>query len=181
MADYLATNTPRLRMTQSGPRGTHKMGFRVVPGTTAADALAAATPIIEAMLLYMLGGSAWTAAEFAPEGSDVFLPVDFTPIAASTGDRPATNQTPYGVYMNFIARSAGGSRCAWYLFNVPVEVISANNRSTLGEYGVISAVISAFQANSLPLCGIDQTAFTMKQYANTGINDKVARKSRSLV
>lgn len=181
MADFLSTNTPRLKFTQTGPRGTHKMTFRVVPGTTQAAALAAATPVIEAMLGFMISATAWASAEWANEGSDVFVPIDFTPIPHVSGIEAATNTLPYGAYVNFTGRSTAGSRAAFYLFNVGINTMSANNRLTPAEYASLTTVLDAFAANDAVLCAIDQNPFVMKGYANTGINDKVAKKSRSLV
>jgi hypothetical protein len=181
MADYLATNTPRLRMTQTGPRGTHKMQFRVVPGTTSAAALTAVTPVIEAMLPLMTQGCSWAAAEWAPEGSDVFLPIDFTPINRAPTGIDVVNTYPYGMYVNWIGRSSAGSRASFYLFNVDRDYMTANNRLTPAENANVGTVITVFAANSDVLCAIDQQPFTLKNYANTGINDEVAKKSRALV
>lgn len=181
MADYLSTNTPRLKMTQTGPRGTHKMTFRVKPATTQAAAVSAVSPIIEYMLMYMCAGSAWAAAEWAPEGSDVFLPVTWVPINSVPGDRIPNNNTPYGAYINFVGRSSAGSRAAFYLFNVHQQFLTANNRLINEEDGILNGLIGIFAANDAVLCAIDQNSFVLKLYANTGINDKVAKKSRALV
>lgn len=180
MADYLPTNTPRLKFTQTGPRGTHKMTFRVVPGTTSAGALAAATPVIEAMLPLMTQGTAWASAEWAVEGSDVFLPVEFTPIVHAPTGIDVLNTYPYGAYLNFVGRSAAGSRAAFYLFNIDRDYLTANNRLTPAENANVGTVRDVFAANSAVLCAIDQQPFVLKAYANSGINDDVAKKSRAL-
>jgi hypothetical protein len=180
MADYLSTNTPRLRITQTGPRGTHKMQFRVVPGTTTAAALAAVTPVIESMLGFLLSGTTWASAEWAAEGSEVFLPIAFTPIPHPDGIEAVSNAHEYGRYVNFIGRSAAGSRAAFYLFNVINGTMSANNRLTVAEFAPTATVLAAFAANAAVLCAIDQNPFVLKGYGNTGINDDVAQKARSL-
>jgi hypothetical protein len=179
MADYLATNTPRLKMTQTGPRGTHHMTFRVKPGTTPAAALVAVTPVIEAMLPLMTEGTAWNSAEFAAIDSDVFLPVDFTPIIHAPTGLNVLNTFPYGMYVNFVGRTAAGSRVAFYLFNVDRDYLTANNRLTPAENANVATVKTVMQANSAVLCGIDQNSFILKDYANTGINDAVAKRSRA--
>lgn len=181
MADYLATNTPRIRLLQTGPRGTHHMTFRYAPGATQAAALAAVTPIAELMLPFMLAGSSWESAEAAAEGSDVFLPIEWSPLVAGDTGGIASNADPYGHYVNFVGRSLGGSRVAWYLFNTSYAFGTANNRLTSAERPILTALIAAFNANSGTIVGVDQTGFVMKSYANTGINDKVAKKSRALV
>lgn len=181
MADYLSTNTPRLRFTQTGPRGTHKMQFRVVPGTTPTAALTAATPVIESLIAFTISNVYWAAAEWASEGSDVFLPIDFSPLGHADAAENVSNQHEYGRYINFVGRSASGSRVAFYLFNVLNATMSANNRLTQAENVYVAPTIAAFAANSTVLCAIDQQPFVLKAYANTGINDQVAKKSRSLV
>jgi len=181
MADYMSWNTPRLKMTQTGPRGTHKMTFRLAPGLSYIDGLAAVTPVIESMLALMLSDTAWAAAEFAAQGSDTFLPVPFTPIPHVSGVEAASNAHEYGRYVNFIGRSAGGSRVAFYLFNVINATQSANNRLTAVENAALTDIFAAFAANSDVIVGIDRNVFTLKPYANTGINDDVAKKSRALV
>lgn len=181
MADFLSTNTPRLKMTQTGPRGTHKMTFRVLPGTSSADALNAVTPVIESMLAFMLSATAWASAEWAVEGSDVFLPIDFTPIPHVSGIEAVSNAHEYGRYVNFVGRSSAGSRASFYLFNVINATMSANNRMTPAENVNLQATLDAFAANDDVLCAIDQNPFVLKAYANTGINDQVAKKSRALV
>jgi hypothetical protein len=181
MADYVSSNTDRYRLLQTGPRGSHFMQFRVVPGTTEIGAITAITPIIEAMIPFMLDGSSWASCEKALEGSDVFLPVPWTPINATAGPNPLSNLQIYGAYINFVGRSTGGSRVAFYLFNVHMAYMTANNRLTGAENANVTAVLDAFAANSGDLAAIDQNTYVMKAYANTGINDKVAKKSRSIV
>lgn len=181
MADYLSTNTARIRYTQTGPRGTHKMQFRVKPGTTSAAALAATQPVIEAMMGIMISATAWASAEWANEGSDIFLPIDFVPLLHPDGAEAATNNLPYGLYVNFVGRSLAGSRAAFYLFNTGILTQTANNRLTPAENAVVTTIRDAFAANSAVVCAIDQNSFVLKNYANTGLNDKVAKKSRALV
>ena len=181
MADYLATNTPRLRFTQTGPRGTHRMNFRFVPGTTSAAALTAATPVLEAMMAFTFDGTSWASADWALEGSDVFLPVTWTPLTYVNAFAPVGTLDEYGRYLNFVGRTIGGSRATWYLFNVNRAYGTANNRLTPGESELLAPVLDALEANSPPICGIDQTTFRLKRYANSGLNDQVAKKSRALV
>lgn len=181
MADYLETNTARIRVTQTGPRGTHKMIFRVDPASTLALARDEAHAICDALTTFMLSGTAWASAEQAAEGSDVFLPIDWTPILHPAGAEAASNAHEYGAYLNFVGRSAGGSRVAWYLFNITNACKTANNRLTAAEYPTLTGVLDAFNGATGILCGIDQNPFIMKAYANSGINDRVAKKSRSLV
>lgn len=180
MADYVASNTPRLKVTQTGPRGTHKMTFRVVPGTSVADAISAVQPVIEAMFPILLNGVTWASAEYAAEGSDVFLPTTFAPIPQGGATENVDNSYPYGQYVNFIGRSTGGSRVAFYLFNVTKATMTANNRLTAAEAASLTNILTVFAANADVLCGIDQNPFVLKAYANTGINDDVAKKARAL-
>jgi hypothetical protein len=180
MADYLQTNTARIRVTQTGPRGTHKMVFRVDPASTIALARDEAHAICTLMLPFMLSATAWPSAESAAEGSDVFLPIDWTTIIHTDGIEAANNSHEYGAYCNFFGRSAGGSRCAWYLFNIINAVKTANNRLTAAEFPSLTALLDAFNGSAGIISGIDQNPFIMKGYANTGINGRVAKKARAL-
>lgn len=181
MADYLETNTARIRVTQTGPRGTHKMIFRVDPASTLLLASDEAHAICTAILALLLSGTGYPSAEAAAEGSDVFLPIDWEPITHVTGIETVSNAHEYGAYANFVGRTVGGSRVAFYVFNIINQIKTANNRLTVAEFGELAGMLTAFNGATGILCGIDQNSFTMKGYVNTGINDRVAKKSRSLV
>lgn len=181
MADYLETNTPRLRVTQTGPRGTHHMIFRSQPASSHATMIAGARAILTTLAVFCWHSTSWALADIAAEGSDVFLPADWgSPIAGGLDADPG-NTDPYGVYLNFIGRSLGGSRAAFYLFNVATNYMTANNRLTPTEAPPITAVKTAIDDVANGIVAIDQTSVVMKAYANSGINDRVAKKSRSLV
>lgn len=181
MADYLSTNTPRIRATQTGPRGTHKMNFRYFPAGDLAGAITEVRSICALMQPICWQGTVWASAEAAAEGSDVFLPVDWAPITTGATDNVADNTDEYGYYLNVIGRTTAGSRVAWYLYNVTKQVRTANNRLTGAENTNLTALIAGLNGASTILCGIDQNPFTMKAYGNTGINDKISKKSRSTV
>lgn len=180
MADYLSTNTARLRVTQTGPRGTHRMQFRFMDVTPDADMVGEARLICAALKALVFIDTAWISAEKAVEGSDVFLPVDWGGAINSTGVVSESNIEPYGTYLNFLGRTSAGSRVAYYLYNVPAIYLTKNNRLTPAEEANVGAVITAFNAAPPVMVGIDQNGFVMKAYANSGINDQVAKKSRSL-
>jgi hypothetical protein len=181
MADYLSTNTKRLKVLQTGPRGTHSLTFRFPGVQDAATMIAQARTVTAAMLVICLNTTGFISAEVAAEGSDVFLPVDWgTPQIASNAD-VAGQLDEYGRYVNFVGRSIGGSRVAFYLFNVDRATGTPNNRLTATENGNIVPILDALQAAGTNFVAIDQNPFVMKTYANTGINDKVGKKSRALV
>jgi hypothetical protein len=125
-------------------------------------------------------GTSFESAEVAHEGSEVFLPVVWgDPIISSTA-AGVTPQDEYGRYVNFVGRTIGGSRVTYYLFNVEKNTGTANNRLTSAENINVASVIATLQGAGVNLVGIDQNPFVMKSYANTGINDAVAKKARSL-
>lgn len=181
MADYLATNTPRIRVTQTGPRGTHKTNFRYFPGGDLAAAITEVRSICTLIQPMCWLGTGWSSAEAADEGSDVFLPVTWAPITAGATSNVADNTDEYGYYLNLVGRTTGGSRVAWYLFNCTKQIRTANNRLVGSENTNLTDLLAAMNAATAILCGIDQNPFVMKAYGNTGINDKVGRKSRSIV
>lgn len=180
MADYLATNTQRYKVLYTGPRGTHHMIFRFPTGTSLANMTSQVRTVLGEMKGLTLEGTQFESAELAPEGSEVFLPVDFGAVIVSNSATGVTAQDEYGRYVNFVGRSTGGSRVAFYLFNVHKGTASANNRLTAAENAVVGTVIPTLAGSGINICAIDQNPFVMKSYANTGINDAVAKKSRSL-
>lgn len=180
MSDYASSNTRRLKVLQTGPRGTHHMVFRFPQATSLANMITQARAVCSSLVGICLDGTSWESAENANEGSEVFTPVAWgLPITVATGAGVTANDE-YGRYVNFVGRSLAGSRVAWYVFNVTRATGTANNRLTNAENANISTILSAFAGEGINFVAIDQNAFVMKSYANTGINDAVAKKSRSL-
>jgi hypothetical protein len=180
MADYLSFNTPRLKVLQTGPRGTHHMIFRFGLATSEANMITQSRAVCDQMKDLCLDGTAFESAELAAEGSEVFLPIAWgSPMVAATG-AGVTAQDEYGRYVNFVGRSTAGSRVAYYLFNVKKDTGTANNRLTIAENAQVGNILDAIRDDAINLVAIDQNAFVMKSYANTGINDAVAKKSRAL-
>lgn len=142
--------------------------------------IAQARTVTAAMLGLCLDGASFESAEVAAEGSEVFVPVAWGAAQVAASGAGVTAQDEYGRYVNFMGRSTAGSRVAFYLFNVHKGTASANNRLTVAENGAVGTVIAALQDAGVNFVAIDQNPFVMKSYANTGINDAVAKKSRSL-
>lgn len=181
MADYTASNTKRLKVLQTGPRGSHHMIFRFPEVQSEATMISQARAACTAMVVYCLQLTSFESAEVAHEGSDVFLPVDWGAPINSAAPSPATNLDEYGRYVNFVGRSTAGSRVAFYLFNVGRDTGTANNRMTAAESAQVPVVLATLAGSGINIVAIDQNPFVMKSYANTGINGQVAKKSRSLV
>jgi hypothetical protein len=180
MADYAASNTKRIKVLQTGPRGSHHMVFRFPEVQDEATMISQTRAATLAMNNICMDGASWVSAEVAHEGSEVFLPVDWgaPQVAASGAGVVATDE--YGYYVNFVGRSLGGSRVAFYLFNVFGGVKTANNRLTTAENASLAGILATLAGAGINFVAIDQNPFVMKGYANTGINDAVAKKSRSL-
>jgi hypothetical protein len=180
MADYVPFNTKRLKVLQTGPRGTHHLIFRFPQVQSEATMLSQARAVCSSFNGLLLDGTSFESAEVANEGSEVFVPVGWgAPIVTATGAGVTANDE-YGRYVNFVGRSTGGSRVAYYLFNVTRATGTANNRLTAAENANITTILNAFTTDAVNLIAIDQNPFFLKSYANTGINDAVAKKSRSL-
>lgn len=180
MADYTASNTKRLKVRQTGPRGTHHMVFRFPQVQSEVTMISQARAICTAFSPLCLDDASFESAEVASEGSEVFVPVAWGAAIISATGVPVTNNDEYGRYVNFVGRSTGGSRVAYYLFNVKDQTRSANNRLTSAENAHVGNVLTAIATTGVNLVAIDQNPFFMKSYANTGINDAVAKKSRAL-
>lgn len=180
MADYAASNTPRLKVLQTGPRGTHHMVFRFGLATSEANMISQSRAVCTIMANLMIMGSAWESAELAAEGSEVFLPIAWGASIPATSAESVSPQDEYGRYVNFVGRSTAGSRVAYYLFNVHRYTGTSNNRLTNAENAQVGNILSSIATDGINLVAIDQNPFVMKAYANTGINDAVAKKARSL-
>ena len=179
MADYVANNTRRLRVEYTGPRGTHHMIFRN-SGLLSSEAglIASARDIATLMVGFQLDGTSWVSAEAAAEGSDIFLPVAWGAAITSSSGVAANNATQWGAYLNFVGRSSAGSRVTFYMFNVQQVFMTANNRLTVAEQASLQTLIDAINSATSELTAIDRQFFTLKNYANTGINDHVGKKAR---
>jgi hypothetical protein len=156
------------------------MIFRFAPATSTVNMITQVRTVLGEMKGLTLEGTAFESAELAAEGSEVFLPVDFGAPITSNSSTAATVNDEYGRYVNFVGRTTGGSRVAFYLFNVYRNTGTANNRLTVTENAVVGTVLPTLAGSGINLVGIDQNPFVMKSYANTGINDAVAKKARAL-
>jgi len=178
MADYLATNTPRLKVLQSGPRGTHHMLFRAIPASDVAAVVTEVRSIVTLMNGLCLDGTSWASAEWAAEGSEVFLPVSWGAAITAASGAAASAVDEYGRYVRFEGKSTTGARVSWALFNVLNTTGTANNRLTGAENAAVNNIVAGLNGSTSILCAIDQNPFFMKTYGNTGINDAVAKRSR---
>lgn len=180
MADYVASNTKRLKVLYTGPRGSHHMVFRFPEVQSEVTMIGQARAVCASFGAFTLEGTQFESAEVAHEGSEVFLPVTWGAPVPSTSATGVTAQDEYGRYLNIIGRTTGGSRVAFYLFNAHKGIATANNRLTSAENPNLTTIFDAFTTEGINMVGIDQNPFVLKSYANTGINDAVAKKSRAL-
>jgi hypothetical protein len=161
----------------SGPRGTHMMLFRNAGLLgTMASLIASARAVATAMIGLQWAGTSWVSAEGADAGSDVFLPVTWGAAITAGGAAIPTNFDAYGFYVQIVARSTGGSRVGWYIYNCNTTLSSANNRLIPIEAPQLTTILAAMIAGDLT--AIDGNSFVCKPYANTGFNDHLVRVSR---
>jgi hypothetical protein len=156
------------------------MIFRFEPATSVENMISQARTVIGEMKGLTLETTSFESAELAAEGSEVFLPVAWGAPIVSNSATGVTANDEYGRYVNFVGRSTAGSRVAFYLFNVYRNTGTANNRLTIAENSIVGTVIATLAGAGINICAIDQNLFVMKSYANTGINDAVAKKARAL-
>jgi hypothetical protein len=180
MADYASDYTRRIRVQYSGPRGTHKMQFRNYGLlSTNAGLIAGARAAVVTLATLQFPGTVWNGAEIADAGSEIFLPVTWGADITAAAGPAATNTDPFGAYLQFTARSTGGSRVSFYLYNVSAVHLTANNRLTLSEEAGLAAIWTALEDATNGLTAIDGNSFVCKRYANTKINSHIARISRA--
>lgn len=170
--------TLRLRVTQTGPRGTHRMLFHGRSGVALSTLIGAASTILAEMAQCCYSGTSFSAAEYATSGVKFFTPVaSWVPIDAPNTFSPTPND-PTGTYLCFVGRSfASGVRKRLYLYNMAFS-LKNDMRYEFGENTAIDDVITQLVANQEFTGAIDGTAVAWKTYANVGTNDYWTRRDR---
>ena len=153
------------------------MLFRGISGSSQGAIVSAARSVITAMVDMQYDGTSWGSAEFAAQGSNVFLPVaGWTPIVSTSGVDPGTNN---GVakFLEFGMRDTFGIRAKWYLYETPVQE-ELDYRVDGGVSTEVDAIITAFQTTAVYIGTITGVHGTMYTYANIGENDYWVHKAR---
>jgi hypothetical protein len=178
MAPVPPESVLRLRVTQTGPRGTHRMLFHARIGVTLSTLIGAVTNILNEMKDLCYSGTSFASADYATAGVKFFTPVSsWVPIDAPNTFLP-TASDPTGTYACFVGRSfATGVRKRLFLYNFAFN-LRQDMRYELGEETAVDQAIGELVANQDFTGAIDGTAVAWKTYINVGVNDYWTRRDR---
>jgi hypothetical protein len=177
MAALPSNTTDRLRLHYNGPKGTHTMMLRAPDGETEAGLVEDAQNLVTLMVLAQFQGTVWDTADYAPAGSDVFLPeAGWTPITSASGINPSAGQAP-STFVEFGGRSAGGRRVKLYLFETFFQYTD-DMRYQSGESAILDDIVDQLNDAGSEICAIDGLATTWYSYVNVGQNDYITHRAR---
>lgn len=180
MAPVPPNTTGRLRLTYTGPRGTHKMLFHAVSGFTRDATVTGARQVVFQMAGVQYAGTTWTDAEWSAPGTNFFVPFDFLDIAAPAENPTPTDADPSAKFLSFVGRSeTTGVRKRLFLFNA-AYTFQADLRREGPESAAIDSILDALNTNVNNIAAIDGTRVTFKDYANQGLHDYWVRQDRKL-
>lgn len=172
MAPLPADSTPRYKVNYNVTLDNHSFQVRSHASPGAIGVLIDAFLTALADALY---GITIISVEFAADGSNVFLPVT-TGIEANvySSGSPANDQRPW--FYGFQGRGAGGKK--WHLDMFGARSLGSNYLVTTGEIPEVDDAIVALQSFGSDLVAIDDTAVTVYNYANAGVNAHFQRALR---
>lgn len=177
MAPLPVNGTDRLKVTYSGPFGTHTMMFRAPDGETHAGLVEDVQALVPLMAAAQYDGTIWGTAEYSVSGSDIFLPEsDWVAVTSDSGINPSGISAP-SAFLEFGGRSAGGRRVKFYLFETffaPSEDMKVDG----GESVIVDTIIGQLNDDGSEICAIDGLVTTYYSYANLGQNDYLTHRAR---
>lgn len=175
MAPLPPNNTVRLWVQYQGPAGIHEVMFRFVTGTNVADATAAAVDICTAMAVALTEDTEFNGARYSAAGSNISLPVPWTPIAGTNVDTMDESEFPN--FIDWIGRDDTGHRVRWALNGIPLNP-DGDYRLFGSDDAGVQAVIDALSDPDNGIVTIAEQPPVVYQYADTGRNAYFQRKRR---
>lgn len=168
-------NTPRYFLDYEGDMGKRTAQIRSDPSlshTSVAQAIAAYVELLRP-ITYM--AVVFTSLRFAPAGSNVSNPVDWTSVAGTANTTQVGADYPR--FISFAGRSTSGRLVR--LFHYGCTLAQTNDfRIQLAENTVVTAIRDFLNDQALAFLTIDGTRAVWKPYANAGYNAYHQRKRR---
>lgn len=157
-------STPRFRVNYSVNGFEHDFQLRSSASPSAIGGLIDSflTALGQAVNVIIIG-----TVEFAADESNVFLPVTTGIEGNVYGEASQTNPNANNFY-GFVGRSAAGRK--WKLQVYGARTLGIDFRMQPGEDARIDAAIAVLNGATPAVLGIDNTAVTVYNYANTGVN-----------
>jgi len=189
MADFAPNYTARYRVRYTVLGKNHKMQFRLARGTSDVGNIALkVAAYLSALSPTLFTNFTVLGAEFAPEDSDIFLPVappvGFSPPALAIPGAPISEQS---LAWSFVGRSIGGLQCRLFLYgagsgpeNVGAPAVTFDDwRLTSVQSGIVNNAVIVLNNSSPSLVGNDNQTAVWYPYANFKYNNYWVRRTRA--
>lgn len=176
MAPLPPSSTERWKYTYQNAIAEHSLTFRLVEGSTIADA----DSVMSALAVYfddVVVETTITGLEFAAIGSDIFNPVAGSDMVGSEFGVNEANPTTNSVAATFVGRSVDGRRARLSVFGWFGGV--SNYRLTVAEDPDLGVLIAFLNNPSTPLITIGGLGVIYKQYFDIKSNDHWVAEARS--
>ncbi len=188
MASYSPNFTARYRIRYTCNGTRYQNQFRVAGSSTvlATEFLEALEGVYEALAIFRFADWAAEGADFAPAGSDIFLPADLPAIQAGDASVVGRTRANTAVYLGFGSRSFLNNRTRLSFYGVNINPLGANvttnqdYRLYFGESSGVAGVLSALNtlAQNGWACNDGNPATFIDPYANIGVSAYRQRKLR---
>ena len=181
--DWAPDHTPRVKVGYRSAGFDHHFMFRVGRGVSSATAASAigtlASNLSLALATLLPADFAYTSFDFAPEDSEVFMPLGGVP-SHTTGAQDVADYSPIKRAMRTTFKGKSlGSKVSVSIFGVFFNLdtaagISGNGRVDASESAVITAAISALEAASA-VVAVDNTHPSWYAYSTVKVDDHFLR------
>lgn len=184
MPDFAPNYTPRFKLRYRGGLRNHAQVWRTpnTSGELAAGLMLDVNDFLSALAGVLFTDFAILGGEYAAQNSDVFLPVDVSPIAVTpSGGTPNTGDSPQ--FISFQGKTLFGNRASIYQFGISsagdsASGVSQDYRLSRMDASYVSNALTVLEGSS-NIYGIDRQTIYWHQYANLGYHAHYQRKART--
>jgi hypothetical protein len=135
--------------------------------------------VCEQMAGLLYTGSVFDNAEVAAAGSNIFNPVDWDPISATSGISFTAASNPASNFLQWGARApSSGKRAKLYLLQ-PIALANSKMRFQTGDDSRIDLVTDALVEAADIIGNVAGEFVVWKTYANAGENDHLTHTART--
>jgi hypothetical protein len=169
MTDYPTSNTNRLLVDyRVGGVDRHTCMFRFQTGTSATEASAKISDVLEELNDAFYTDTIFESARWAQKGDDNSFPTPFTPVTgtASTSGRPADFRARF---LSMVGRTVTGTNWHLSLFGV-ILIPDANFIILDSEFPVGSEMRFALVSAPNPICGVDENEIIPLTYFTSRVS-----------
>lgn len=182
---YAQNNTARLWLKYTSVNLQHELLLRAQEPASASSMLNMANVLIPALQPLMRALDSFISARFSAKGSNISLPVYFTPVAG-TGDNSGISGDSESYYWDWVGRDqVYGAHVHWTFFTGSAAVgPPPTNRMQPGLNAKIDAVTAALtqlattSVASERLVTVAQASPVVYSYVNAGYNSYWQRQQR---